>query len=134
MKKQIPAIFCDIDGVTTQKFYTPKWDSFGTANTDMVAVLRTLATQFRIVFITGRWAVGGDRVTKMVQKLLSNTDNIDVFCKPQDFPGTTAEYKLSIIKELESRGYKFYIGFDDNMAVAGLLHNHGIFMGYIVSD
>ncbi|MCQ2562106.1 MAG: hypothetical protein MJ158_00595, partial [Alphaproteobacteria bacterium] len=57
-----------------------------------------------------------------------------VFCKGHTYSGTTAEYKLQKITELEQQGFKFHIGFDDHSAVVGLMHNHGVFMAQILSD
>ena len=57
-----------------------------------------------------------------------------VFFKPHDYPGTTAEYKVAKITELEGQGYKFYLGLDDHSAVIGLMHNHGMFVAHVLSD
>ena len=133
MTKQIPAIFCDIDGVTTKKFMAPQWDAFGEPNENMVAVLKALAKDFTIVFITGRWAMGQAKVEEHIKSFLPDI-NAKIFCKPHDYPGTTAEYKLATVKELESQGYKFYMGFDDHNAVIGLLYNHGMFVAQVISD
>ena len=73
----ITAVYCDIDGVVTQKFgitigkfdpaNTPKevletmckkFDRFGEPNANMVRVLDALGQTYTIVFITGRWAMG----------------------------------------------------------------------------
>ena len=131
--KEIPAIFCDIDGVVTHKFAVPDYDRFGEPNLTMIPVLETLGRDFTIVFITGRWAMGQEKVEKFLNDLLPNVRK-RVFCKPHDYPGTTAEYKLAKIKELESDGYKFYMGLDDHSAVIGLMHNHGMFVAKVISD
>ena len=128
-----PAIFCDIDGVVSKKFAIPDYDRFGEPNPDMIRVLETLGRDFTIVFITGRWAMGQARVDAFIDGLLPNIKKI-VFCKPHDYPGTTAEYKLAKIKELESAGYKFYLGLDDHSAVIGLMHNHGMFVARVISE
>lgn len=128
-----PAIFCDIDGVVCKKFATPNYDRFGAPNENMIRVLETLGRDFTIVFITGRWAMGQEKVDALLDSLLPDIKK-RVFCKPHDYPGTTAEYKLAKIKELENDGYKFYLGFDDYTAVVGLMHNHGIFMAQVISD
>jgi hypothetical protein len=99
----------------------------------MIKVLETLGRDFTIVFITGRWAMGQERVENLIQSLLPNTQKL-VFCKPHDYPGTTAEFKLAKIKELESDGYSFYLGLDDHSAVVGLMHNHGMFFAQVISD
>ncbi len=130
---EIPAIFCDIDGVVSKKFATPNYDRFGAPNENMIRVLETLGRDFTIVFITGRWAMGQAKVDAHVDNLLPNIKK-RVFCKPHDYPGTTAEYKLATIKALESQGYRFYIGFDDHSAVIGLMHNHGMFVAQVISD
>ena len=131
--KEIPAIFCDIDGVTTKKFAVSNWDAFGDPNENMIKILKTLARDFTLVFITGRWAVGQERVEAMMRSLLPGVD-YRVFCKPHDYPGTTAEYKVAKVKELEAKGYKFYMGLDDHSAVIGLMHNHGMFVAHVISD
>lgn len=127
------AIFCDIDGVVTKKFATPNYDKFGEPNENMVRVLQTLGRDFTIVFITGRWAIGQDKVNAMIDRLLPNVRK-RVFCKPQDYPGTTAEYKVAVVSDLERAGYRFYLGLDDHSAVIGLMHNHGLFVAQVISD
>lgn len=128
-----PAIFCDIDGVVSKKWAIPDYDRFGEPNQNMIRVLESLGRDFTIVFITGRWAMGQAKVDAFIDELLPNIKKI-VFCKPHDYPGTTAEYKLAKIKELESDGYKFYMGLDDHSAVIGLMHNHGMFVAKVISD
>lgn len=128
-----PAIFCDIDGVVSKKWAIPDYDRFGEPNQNMIRVLESLGRDFTIVFITGRWAMGQSKVDAFIDGLLPNIKKI-VFCKPHDYPGTTAEYKLAKIKELESDGYKFYMGLDDHSAVIGLMHNHGMFVAKVISD
>lgn len=130
---KIPAIFCDIDGVVTQKFAVPDYDKFGEPNLNMVRVLQTLSQNFIIIFITGRWAMGQNNAENFIKSLMPNI-NCQVFCKDKSYPGTTAEYKVSIIQELENQGYDFHLGFDDHSAVVGLMHNHGIFMAQVLSD
>lgn len=150
--KEIPAIFCDIDGVVTKKFgvaignynpvNTPKevldtigknFDRFGEPNENMIRVLDTLGRDFTLIFITGRWAMGQDQVESFIDHLLPNVQK-KVYCKQHDYPGTTAEYKVSVVKDLESQGYKFYLGLDDHSAVIGLMHNHGMFVAHVLSD
>ena len=131
--KEIPAIFCDIDGVVTHKFAVPNYDHFGEPNLNMIPVLETLGRDFTIVFITGRWAMGQDKVEKFLNDLLPNIKKL-IFCKPHDYNGTTAEYKLATIIALEKQGYKFHLGLDDHSAVVGLMHNHGMFMAQVLSD
>ena len=133
MKEEIPAIFCDIDGVVTHKFAVPDYDRFGAPNETMLPVLETLGRDFTIVFITGRWAIGQEKVEKLLNDLLPNIKK-RVFCKPHEYPGTTAEYKLATIIALEKEGYKFHLGLDDHSAVVGLMHNHGMFMAQVLSD
>ncbi|MCQ2571697.1 MAG: hypothetical protein MJ165_01730 [Alphaproteobacteria bacterium] len=133
MNQEIPAIFCDIDGVVTHKFAVPDYDHFGEPNACMIPVLETIGRDFTIVFITGRWAMGQEKVQKMLDDLLPNIKK-RVFCKPHDYPGTTAEYKLATIIALEKQGYKFHLGLDDHSAVVGLMHNHGVFMAQVLSD
>lgn len=128
-----PAIFCDIDGVVSKKFAIPDYDRFGEPNPDMIRVLETLGRDFTIVFITGRWAMGQEKVDAFIDGLLPNIKKI-VYCKPHDYPGTTADYKLAKIKELEAAGYKFYMGLDDHSAVIGLMHNHGMFVARVISE
>ncbi|MBP5485820.1 MAG: hypothetical protein J6Y07_03895 [Alphaproteobacteria bacterium] len=128
-----PAIFCDIDGVVSKKWAIPDYDRFGEPNQNMIRILESLGRDFTIVFITGRWAMGQAKVDAFIDGLLPNIKKI-VFCKPHDYPGTTAEYKLAKIKELESDGYKFYMGLDDHSAVIGLMHNHGMFVAKVISD
>ncbi len=152
---QIPAIFCDIDGVVTKKFgvtiagYDPKdtrntpkevldtvganFDRFGAPNENIVRVLETFGRDFTIVFITGRWAMGLEKVENFLDGLLPNVKK-KVFCKTHDWPGTTAEFKVAKVRELEAQGYKFYLALDDHSAVTGLLHNHGIFTAHVLSD
>jgi hypothetical protein len=131
--KQVPAIYCDIDGVVTKRFATPQWDSFGEPNDNMVRVLETLGRDFAIIFITGRWAMGQEKVERLLNGLLPGIKK-KVFCKPHDYPATTAEYKLAKVKELEAGGYKFHMGFDDHSAVIGYLHNHGMFVAQVIND
>ena len=131
--KEIPAIFCDIDGVVSHKFAVPNYDHFGEPNLKMIPVLETLGRDFTIVFITGRWAMGQEKVEKFLNDLLPNVKKL-VFCKPHDYPGTTAEYKLATIIALEKQGYNFHLGLDDHSAVVGLMHNHGMFMAQVLSD
>ena len=131
--KKIPAIYCDIDGVVCHKFATPNYDRFGTPNENMIKILETLGRDFTIVFITGRWAMGQQKVENHIQNLLPNIKKL-IFCKPHDYPGTTAEFKLAKIQELESDGYQFYMGLDDHSAVVGLMHNHGMFFAQVISD
>ncbi|MCL2737603.1 MAG: HAD family acid phosphatase [Alphaproteobacteria bacterium] len=128
-----PAIFFDIDGVTTKKFATPNWDCFGEPNEHMVRVIKSLARDFTIVFITGRWAAGSDKVAAHIKSFLPDID-CEIFCKPRDYPGTTAEYKLATVKELEGKGYEFFMGFDDHSAVVGLLHNHGMPVAHVIGN
>ncbi len=130
---EIPAIFCDIDGVVSHKFAVPNYDHFGEPNLCMIPVLESLGRDFTIVFITGRWAMGQDKVEMFLDSLLPNIKK-KVFCKPHDYPGTTAEYKLATIIALENQGYKFHLGLDDHSAVVGLMHNHGMFMAQVLSD
>ena len=131
--KEIPAIFCDIDGVVTHKFAVPNYDRFGAPNEDMIPVLKCLGREFTIVFITGRWAMGQENAFDFIDNLFPDIKKL-VFCKSHDYPGTTAEYKLAKIKELESQGYKFHFGIDDHSAVVGLMHNHGMFIAQALSD
>ena len=131
--KEIPAIFCDIDGVVTHKFAVPNYDHFGEPNETMIPVLECLGHEFTLVFITGRWAMGQEKVEKLLNDLLPNAKKL-VFCKSHDYPGTTAEYKLETIKNLEKAGYKFHFGIDDHSAVVGLMHNHGMFVAQALSD
>ena len=130
---EIPAIFCDIDGVVNKKFAVANYDRFGEPNENMISVLETLGRDFTIVFITGRWAIGQEKVEQHITNLLPNIKR-RVFCKPHDYPGTTAEYKLAMVKDLERQGYKFYFGLDDHSAVIGLLHNHGMFVARVISE
>lgn len=131
--KEIPAIFCDIDGVVNKKFAIANYDRFGEPNENMIRVLETLGKDFTIVFITGRWAMGQQNVEAHINSLLPNIKK-RIFCKPHDYPGTTAEYKLATIVALEKQGYKFYMGLDDHSAVIGLMHNHGMFVAQVISD
>jgi len=133
MREEIPAIFCDIDGVTTKKFATPEWNKFGEPNDVMIPVLKSLGRDFTLVFITGRWAIGQEKVEKLLNDLLPDVKK-RVFCKPHDYPGTTAEYKLATIIALEKQGFKFHLGLDDHSAVVGLMHNHGVLMAQVLSD
>ena len=128
-----PAIFCDIDGVVSKKWAIADYDRFGEPNANMIRVLETLGRDFTIVFITGRWAMGQAKVEVFIDNLLPNIKKL-VFCKPHDYPGTTAEYKLAKICELESQGYRFDLGLDDHSAVIGLMHNHGMFVTKVISD
>ena len=130
---EIPAIFCDIDGVVNKKFAIANYDRFGEPNPNMIRVLETLGRDFTIVFITGRWPMGQNKVQQHIDALLPNIKK-RVFCKPHDYPGTTAEFKLATIVALEQQGYKFYIGLDDHSAVIGLMHNHGMFVAQVISD
>lgn len=130
---EIPAIFCDIDGVVNKKFAVANYNRFGEPNENMIRVLETLGRDFTIVFITGRWAIGQEKVEQHITNLLPNIKR-RVFCKPHDYPGTTAEYKLAMVKDLERQGYKFYFGLDDHSAVIGLLHNHGMFVARVISE
>lgn len=130
---KIPAIFCDIDGVVSRKFAVPNYDHFGEPNMGMIPVLESLGRDFTIVFITGRWAMGQEKVENFLNSLLPNIKKL-VFCKPHDYPGTTAEYKLATIIDLEKQGYTFHLGLDDHSAVVGLMHNHGMFMAQVLSD
>lgn len=131
--KEVPAIFCDIDGVVNRKFAIANYDRFGEPNENMIKVLETLGRDFTIVFITGRWAIGQEKVEQHIHKMLPNIKK-RVFCKSHDYPGTTAEYKLATVKELELQGYKFYMGLDDHSGVIGLLHNHGMFVARVISE
>ena len=133
MQQEIPAIFCDIDGVVNKKFAIANYDRFGEPNYNMIKILETLARNFTIDFITGRWAIGQEKVEQHIQNLLPDIKK-KVFCKAHDYPGTTAEYKLEKIEELEKQGYKFYMGLDDHSAVIGLMHNHGMFVAKVISD
>lgn len=130
---EIPAIFCDIDGVVAKKFAIPDYDHFGEPNPNMIRVLESLGRDFTIVFITGRWAMGQKKVEEFINGLMPNIKK-RVFCKPHEYPGTTAEYKLAKITELEAEGYKFYLGLDDYTPVVGLMHNHGMFVAQVISD
>jgi hypothetical protein len=130
---KVSAIFCDIDGVASRKFVSPNYDSFGAPNENMLRVLAILSRECEIVFVTGRWAVGQAKVEEFIREILPGA-RTRVFCKPQDYPGTTADYKLAKAKELEAAGYEFLIAFDDNNAVAGLLHNHGLLTAQVLSD
>ena len=133
--KEISAIYCDIDGVLNKKYAIAgtNYDRFGATNENMVRVINALGTDFTIVFITGRWAMGQGRVEKHIDDLLPGI-NKKVFCKSKDYPGTTAEYKIGIIKELEKKGYKFYFGLDDHSSVIGFMHNHGMFVAQVIAD
>lgn len=130
---EIPAIFCDIDGVVSKKFAVPNYDHFGEPNLNMIKVLETLGRDFTVVFITGRWAMGQAKVEMFIDGLLPNIKK-RVFCKAHDYPGTTAEFKLATITNLEKEGYKFYFGMDDHDAVIGLMHNHGMFVARVISE
>ncbi len=133
--KKIPAIFCDIDGVVAKKYMATdfNYDRFGAPNPNMIKILESLSRDFEIIFITGRWAMGQKNVEEFISSLSPNL-KYRAFCKDKDYPGTTAEYKVSIIKELEEQGYEFYLGLDDHSAVVGLMHNHGLFMAHVLSD
>ena len=131
--KEIPAIFCDIDGVVAQKWAIADYDRFGEPNMNMVRILETLGRDFTIVFITGRWAMGQQKVEDFINGILPNIKK-RIFCKPHDYNGTSADFKLETVKELEHQGFKFYIGFDDFTPVVGLLHNHGMFVAQVVSN
>ena len=131
--QEIPAIFCDIDGVVCHKFALPNYDRFGAPNENMIRILESLGRDFTVVFITGRWAMGQAKVEEHINSLLPNI-NKRVYCKPQDYCGTTAEFKLDTIKSLEQQGYRFYMGLDDHSAVIGLMHNHGMFCAHVISD
>ena len=131
--EKIPAIYCDIDGVVCQKFATPNYDRFGEPNDNMIDILNILGQKFTIVFITGRWAMGQEKVENHIHNLLPNIKKL-VFCKPHDYNGTTAEFKLAKIKELESADYQFYLGLDDHSAVIGLMHNQGMYCAQVLSD
>jgi len=131
--QEVPAIFCDIDGVVTKKFAIPDYDRFGEPNPRMIRVLETLGRDFTIVFITGRWAMGQAKVERFLDSILPGIKK-RVFCKPHEYPGTTAEYKLAKVTELEAQGFKFYLGLDDYTPVIGLLHNHGLFVAQVVAD
>lgn len=132
---EIPAIYCDIDGVVNKKFAIAgtNYDKFGAPNDNMIRILETLGRDFTIVFITGRWSMGQENVEKHINELLPNIKK-KVFCKSHDYPGTTAEYKIGIVKELEKQGYKFYLGLDDHSAVIGFMHNHGMFVAQVIAD
>jgi len=131
--KEIPAIFCDIDGVVAQKWAIADYDRFGEPNMNMIRVLETLGRDFTIVFITGRWAMGQQKVEDFINALLPNIKK-RIFCKPHDYNGTSADFKLETVKKLEDEGFKFYIGFDDFTPVVGLLHNHGMFVAQVISN
>ncbi len=131
--KEKPAIFCDIDGVVNKKFAIANYDRFGAPNENMIKVLETLGRDFTIVFITGRWAMGQKKVENHINELLPNIKKL-IFCKEHDYLGTTAEFKLATIINLEKQGYKFYMGLDDHSAVIGLMHNHGMFVAQVISD
>ena len=130
---EIPAIFCDIDGVVNKKFAVANYDRFGEPNENMIRVLETLGRDFTIVFITGRWAIGQEKVEQHIHNLLPNIKK-RVCCKPHDYPGTSAEYKLATVTELEAQGYRVYLGLDDHSAVIGLLHEHGMFVARVISE
>ena len=68
--KEIPAIFCDIDGVVAHKWAIADYDRFGEPNENMVRVLETLGRDFTIVFITGRWAMGQQKVEDFINGIL----------------------------------------------------------------
>jgi len=70
--KEIPAIFCDIDGVVSHKFAVPNYDRFGEPRQNMIPVLESLGRDFTIVFITGRWAMGQEKVEKFIDSILPN--------------------------------------------------------------
>lgn len=69
---EIPAIFCDIDGVVNKKFAIANYDRFGEPNDNMIRVLETLGRDFTIVFITGRWAIGQEKVEQHIHNMLPN--------------------------------------------------------------
>ena len=77
--------------------------------------------------------MGQKKVEEFINDLMPNIKK-RVFCKPHEYPGTTAEYKLAKITELEAEGYKFYLGLDDYTPVVGLMHNHGMFVAHVISD
>ena len=129
---KIPAIYCDIDGVVTQKLITPDWDDLGQPNENMVRVINSLGRDFTIIFVTGRWNIGQEKVESFIKEVFPDI-KCQAFCKPYDYQGSTAEYKLFVVKELEAKGYEFYLGLDDHGAVVGLLHNHGMLMAQVVS-
>jgi ribonucleotide monophosphatase NagD (HAD superfamily) len=130
---EIPAIFCDIDGVVAKKFANPSWDDFGEPNQHMVRVLNTLGKDFTIIFITGRWAMGQEKVEAFLNNLFPDIKK-KVFCKPHEYHGTTAEYKIAKVKELEQEGHTFYLALDDHSTVVGFMHNHGLFTAHVLSD
>lgn len=133
--KKIPAVYCDIDGVLnkTYKIEGTNYDKFGEPNLNMVQIIKTLAKDFVIIFITGRWAIGQGKVEEHIKALLPDID-FKVFCKPKDYLGITAEYKVDRIKELEAQGFEFYIGFDDHSVVVDLMHKHGLFITQVIHD
>ena len=77
--------------------------------------------------------MGQQKVETFIDDLLPNIKK-RVFCKPHDYTGTSADFKLEVVKKLEAKGYKFYIGLDDFTPVVGLLHNHGMFVAQVVSN
>ncbi|MDR0741648.1 MAG: HAD family acid phosphatase [Rickettsiales bacterium] len=137
MTKKFGVVVNNYDGRDTPKEILEtmgrNFDRFGEPNKNMLRVLETLGRDFTIVFITGRWAMGQEKVEAHLNSLLPNI-NKKVFCKPHDYPATTAEYKLAKIKELELQGYDFHLGFDDHSAVIGYMHNHGMFVAHVITD
>jgi hypothetical protein len=133
--KKIPAVYCDIDGVLNKiyKIEGTDYDKFGPPNLNMVHVIKTLAKDFVIVFITGRWAIGAAKVEEHIKNLLPDI-NCKIFCKPKDYPNITAQFKVDKIKELEAQGFEFYIGFDDHNIVVDLMHKHGLFITQVIHD
>ena len=134
--KKIPAVYCDIDGVLNKPYKLEQgsdFDRFGETNENMVQVIKTLAKDFVIVFITGRWAMGHKSVEKHINELLPDI-NCKIFCKPKNYPGITAEYKVGMVKKLEKQGYEFYIGFDDHSVVVDLMYKHGLFITQVMHD
>ena len=75
--KKIPAVYCDIDGVLNQPYKIEKgsdFNGFGKANMNMIHIIKTLAKDFVIVFITGRWAMGPAKVEEHIKKMLHDID------------------------------------------------------------
>lgn len=134
--KKIPAVYCDIDGVLNKPYNIESgsdFNKFGEPNLNMVSVIKTLAKDFVIIFITGRWSMGQQDVEQHIKKLLPDI-NCKVFCKNKNYPGITAEYKVGMVKKLEKQGYEFYIGFDDHNVVVDLMHKNGIFITQVIHD
>ncbi|MCL2749225.1 MAG: HAD family acid phosphatase [Alphaproteobacteria bacterium] len=129
--KKIPTIYCDIDGVVLKKFPFPIWDKFGEPNENMIRVIKTLAHDFNIIFITGRWNIYQEKTESLIRNLFPDI-NCKVFCKPCDYPGSTAEYKVSVVKDLESQGYDFHLGLDDHGTIVRLLHHNGMLVAQVV--